>query len=207
MTLVLMVVVIAGAFLAYQWFAAKQNPTAAVVPETEAETEPDQETPEEELVFAGDFTVYDMAGNEVKLSDFRGQPLVVNFWASWCPPCVGEMPDFNQVWQDRQEDVMFMMVNVVDGQRETEESGKEYFRNEGYSFPVYFDLDQDAVATFGIYSYPQSFFIDKHGYFVAYAKGAIDADTLKMAIDMTIEAGEKRQPPPEAGETAPRAAY
>ncbi len=190
-SLALMIVIIAGALFAYQGFTARKNAADSSL----SETDPSQEAAAEgELVLAEDFTVYDIAGKEVNLSDFRGRPLVVNFWASWCPPCVWEMPDFNQVWRDRQDDVMFMMVNVIDGKKETEKSGKEFFQDKGFSFPVYFDIDQDAVSTFGVYSYPQTYFIDKHGYFVAYAKGAIEAATLQEAIDMTIEAGEARQP-------------
>ncbi len=194
-SLALMIVIVAGALFAYQTFTSKRE---AADPRL-SETDPGQEeATEAELVLADDFMVYDIAGKEVNLSDFRGQPLVVNFWASWCPPCVWEMPDFNQVWRERQDDVMFMMVNVIDGKKETEKSGKEFFQEKGFSFPVYFDIDQNAVETFGVYSYPQTLFIDKHGYFVAYAKGAIDAATLQEAIDMTIEAGEMRQPPEDA---------
>lgn len=197
-SLALMIVIVAGALFAYQTFTSKREAADSGL----SETNPGQEeNAEAELVLAENFMVYDIAGKEVNLSDFRGQPLVVNFWASWCPPCVWEMPDFNQVWRDRQGDVMFMMVNVIDGKKETEKSGKEFFQEKGFSFPVYFDIDQNAVETFGVYSYPQTFFIDKHGYFVAYAKGAIDAATLQEAIDMTIEAGEMRQTPEDATDT------
>ena len=68
---------------------------------------------------APDFTVYDSQGTAVRLSDYRGTPVVLNFWASWCGPCQREMPDFDAVYQQLGEEVQFLMVNVTDGSRET----------------------------------------------------------------------------------------
>ena len=99
----------------------------------------DPSASEEELTPAPDFTVYDFQGNEVSLSDFRGKPVVLNFWASWCGPCKREMPDFESIYQELGEDVEFMMVNVTDGSRETRDSAAEFIAGEGYTFPVYYD--------------------------------------------------------------------
>ena len=139
---------------------------------------------EEEKTKAPDFTVLNMDGTSVKLSDFIGKPVVLNFWASWCPPCKGEMPEFNEVYLDVGQDVVFMMVDLVDGQRETKEKGAQHVKDQGYSFPVYFDTNQDAANTYGIMSIPTTIFIDKDGYVVTGAQGAIDAETLRKGIDM-----------------------
>jgi len=131
---------------------------------------------------APDFTVYDSKGNAVKLSSLKGKPVVLNFWASWCPPCKGEMPNFNKVYTETKDDVQFMMVDLVDGQRETQEKGAQYVKSQGFQFPVYFDNKQSAANAYGISSIPSTILIDKDGFIVNGYEGAIDEDTLKKAI-------------------------
>lgn len=136
-------------------------------------------------VEAPDFTVYGGDGSAVKLSDFRGKPVVINFWASWCGPCRSELPDFDAACQELSGEVQFLMVNMTGG-RETRESADALIQAEGYSFPVYYDLEQDAAMTYGVYSLPTTLFIDGEGRGIAQATGAIDRDTLQRGIDMIL---------------------
>ena len=138
-------------------------------------------------VAAPDFTVYDGAGNAVKLSNFRGRPVVINFWASWCGPCRSELPDFDAACRELGGEVQFLMVNMTGG-RETRESADALIQAEGYSFPVYYDLDQDAAVTYGVYSLPTTLFIDKEGRGIAQATGAIDRATLQRGIGLILPA-------------------
>ena len=137
-----------------------------------------------EKIVAPDFTVYDIDGNPIHLSDFKGKPVVLNFWASWCGPCKIEMPDFNEKYLELGEDINFIMVNSTDGSRETVEIASEFIKSTGYSFPVYYDNDSDASMKYGVYSLPTTFFIDADGNFVTYATGAISGDILQKGIDM-----------------------
>ena len=146
-------------------------------------TEATQET-EAELMRVPDFTVYDINGNEVKLSDFFGKPIVVNFWASWCGPCKMEMPDFNEKYLEIGDEVTFLMVNMTDGSRETVDIASAFIAEQGYSFPVFYDTASSAALTYGVYSLPTTFFIDAQGNAIAQATGAIDAATLQKGIDM-----------------------
>ena len=142
-----------------------------------------EEPTEPEKVLAPDFTVYDREGNPVHLSDFVGKPVVLNFWASWCGPCKMEMPDFDDAYAERGEDIHFLMVNMTTG-RETLESAASFIEDQGYSFPVYYDTDANASMTYGVYSLPTTLFIDAEGYGIARATGAINAETLQRGIDL-----------------------
>ena len=144
--------------------------------------QPDTETSEAPL--APDFTVYDREGNEVQLSAFIGKPVVLNFWASWCGPCRSEMPDFEAAYQEFGDDIHFVMVNTTGMMDETQSAAEQFLAGEGYTFPVYYDLDLDAAATYGIVGIPTTYFIDADGRLVAYASSALDAETLQAGIDM-----------------------
>ena len=143
---------------------------------------------------APDFTVYDLDGNEVRLSDYIGKPVILNFWASWCGPCKMEMPDFQSKYQELGEEIQFLMINMTDGSRETTDSASAFISEQGYTFPVFYDTDSDAAIAYGAYSLPTTYFIDAEGNAVARASGAIDAETLQTGIDMIYSGPET---PPE----------
>ena len=139
---------------------------------------------ETELHAAPDFTVYDGDDNAVHLSDFKGKPVVLNFWASWCGPCKMEMPDFEAKSRELEGDVVFMMVNATDGGRETVDTAKQFVTDSGYTFPVYYDTEYSAIYAYGVNAFPTTFFIDAEGNLVAYGQGAMSGETLQTGIDM-----------------------
>ncbi len=163
-----------------------QGPSESPAPTPGQSTESPTPTPEEnppESILAPDFVVVDSEGEEVKLSDYLGIPVVLNFWASWCSPCKSEMPHFNKVSEEYGKDeLVFLMIDLVDGQRETVESGKKYVEENEFTFTVLFDTKQDAAATYGVRSIPSTLFIDKEGYIQAGVEGAIDEETLRRGI-------------------------
>lgn len=144
------------------------------------DTEPDGG---DSYMAAMDFTVYDAEENPVRLSDFKGQPVVLNFWATWCYYCVEELPDFDAAAKDN-PDVAFLMVNVTDGRSETKESAMAFIASEGFDFPVYYDLGLDAASRYGVSSLPMTVFINADGEIVTYAVGMLTRDRLDQGIAM-----------------------
>ena len=138
-------------------------------------------------VAAADFTVYDQSGHEVNLSDFRGRPVVLNFWASWCGPCRSEMPAFDKAYKAYGDDVQFMMVNLTDGMRETVESAAECIDEEGFGFPVFFDTGMEASTAYDVVSIPATYLIDAKGTLVNHVIGAMDEEALMENVRGLLE--------------------
>ena len=158
--------------------------TACQAPDGSLDTTPPESVTYPEGDTAPDFTVLDAEGNEVSLSDFFGTPIVLNFWASWCPPCKAELPDFEAACKKYEGKVTFLMVNMTDGQRETVEVAKDFIASEGYTFPVYFDTKYEASYAYGISSIPTTYFINADGTPEAKATGMISATQLEQGIGM-----------------------
>lgn len=180
------------------WQEPSTNPpesSPATDPEesSEPENNPQEDEDTSKKVVAPDFSVYNVEGEKVQLSDFIGKPIILNFWASWCGPCKGEMPAFQAKFEEYGDDVHFLMINLTDGEKETAEGAYTFILDQEYTFPVYFDTASEAVSGYGIRSIPTTFFIDAEGYAIAQATGAIDAETLQKGIDLIYTAPEETE--------------
>ena len=186
---ILLVTLIGGAGVLYnklspQYSADKLAQTTADI--NESDTSNTTVSQEEQDFTAPDFTVLDYEGNEVRLSDFKGKPVVLNFWATWCYYCKEEMPDFDDACK-KYPDVQFLMVNATDGVQETMADAKAYVEDEGYSFPVFFDTKSEAVDAYYVSGFPSTYFIDADGNLVTYANGMLDMATLEKGIEYIAE--------------------
>ncbi len=107
-----------------------------------------------------DFTVNDFSNQSVRLSDLRGHPVLVNLWASWCPPCRAEMPDLIQFYNaHRAEGLVVLAVNSEDDFA----AGQQYARDHAMPFQVLYDPSGSVERLFGVDGLPSTFLIDRQG--------------------------------------------
>ena len=144
------------------------------------------ETTQAQAETVPDFTVYDAEGTAYKLSDFRGKPVILNFWASWCGPCKAEMPDIEESYKAYGDEIHFLIVNLTDGSSETVETASAYIAEQGYTFPVYYDTAMEAAYAYGISAIPATYFIDAEGGLVHQQVGMMSADVLQQGIDLLL---------------------
>lgn len=142
---------------------------------------------ENEKLKAPYFTVYDENMNPVKLSDYAGTPVVLNFWATWCGYCKDEMPYFQEASENFSEDqVKILMINMTDGRNETKESAMQYMKNNNYTMKLLLDIDQEVAREFRVSGIPRTIFINKDGYIIQDMVGKIDAKTLNTKIEELV---------------------
>ena len=184
------VLLFAAAIFGYNYLSENYQPKgedlSGTVSEPEQPEENEPETPAEDIIMAPDFTVYDAEGNAVKLSDFSGKPVVINFWATWCGYCVREMPAFEKIAAEYSDEVVFMLINVTDGQQETKEEALAFIEEKGYTFPVYYDTDLSATMAYGAYSLPATGFITESGVFAGGQMGAMSEETLLNYVEQLL---------------------
>ena len=166
--------------------APSDTPISATSPSSADETvKPDASGKEKT---APDFTVTDGKGRKVTLSEDFGRPIILNFWATWCPPCRSELHAFEKLYRKYQAEVTFMMIDLSDGYRETPDSVKKFLSENGYTFPVYYDTEGGAAKAYNALSIPFTVAIDKNGNVKKTHLGAMSEAALESMIKSLIEA-------------------
>ncbi len=148
----------------------------------------------ENPVPAKDLSFIDMEGNPVKLSDFYGRPIVMTFWASWCESCRDEMPGFENMYARYGDEVTFLMVDFVDGIRETEETAKKFISDNGYSFPIYFDIGKSGKNVYNVPTIPFTVFICADGNIHRIRNGEIREMDFICYVEDVLADQETEQP-------------
>lgn len=178
--LTILVVVVVGAAIAYNALAGAEGP-GANLQGSQQSSAAQQANP-----LAPDFEVEAADGTLVQLSQLKGTPVVLNFWASTCGPCQSEMPGFQAAFKQYGDQLQFMMVDIPGFNGETVERAKRFLQDNSYTFPAYFDTQGRAAAAFGLSSLPRTYFIDAQGAVVASAAGALDEQVLQEGIDLLL---------------------
>lgn len=134
---------------------------------------------------APDVTFATADGATVSLADYEGQPLILNFWASWCPPCVAEMGSLLQpVHKAHSEDVAFLGMNL----RDDPAAAQQIVESTGVDYDLALDPDGEMFSAFGGVGMPTTVFIDAEGRIVDEHTGAITLDQLQAQVDRLIGA-------------------
>lgn len=165
------------------------NSTPSVEENTPPEATPQPDT-QEPLVFpAPDFELVDQFGNTHTLSEYKGKTVFLNFWATWCPPCRGEMPHIQEIYEEygeNQEDVIILGVAAPNLGRETNKEGIISFLEENnYTFPVVMDETQSIFQQYSISAFPTTFMIDENGTIYGYVSSALSKENMKSIIEQT----------------------
>ncbi len=126
-----------------------------------------------------DFEIETFGGETIKLSDFEGKVVVLNFWASWCPPCRWEMPFFERMSQEYEEqDVVFLGVAISD----TLENVRAFAEGVGVTYPNGLDETGEIARDYGVVSLPTTFFIGKDGNVERRLSSAANEGVLKVFL-------------------------
>lgn len=124
-----------------------------------------------------DFGIKALGGGEVRLSSFKGKIVVLNFWATWCPPCKEEMPSLQTFWQ-KTKDKALAVVAVSEG--EDPATVSSFVKAKGYSYPFYVDPSGSLGSQFGVQGIPTTFVFDKNGLAIARIVGGRSYDEPKL---------------------------
>jgi peroxiredoxin len=128
---------------------------------------------------AENFKLKDLNGKELSLSDLKGKDVFLNFWATWCPPCKGEMPEIEKLYQEtKNSNLVIVAIEIGEPLNDV----KAFIQQNNYNFKVLLDSDQKVSSQYGITGVPTSFFINKEGNIVAENIGAMNIDQMKKYI-------------------------
>ena len=131
---------------------------------------------------APDFTLPRFDGGELTLSQNQGQAVVVNFWASWCPPCREEAPVLERIWRAYDDDVLFVGVDIQD----TEENARAYLGEYDVTYPNVLDTDGKVTVDYGVIGIPVTFFVSRDGIVERRFVGAVKETQLVAWVDELI---------------------
>ncbi|MCL5062504.1 MAG: TlpA disulfide reductase family protein [Nitrospiraceae bacterium] len=130
---------------------------------------------------APEFSLKDLSGKNVRLSDYKGKVVLVNFWASWCPPCKMEIPSFQKVYA-AYKDRGFTIVGIS-----TDDVSQSFIKDMGMTYPVVM-ADDKAIRDYGnIYSIPTSFLVGRDGRIIKKVMGMYFESSLKSDLENALK--------------------
>lgn len=133
---------------------------------------------------APSFTLSTLDGKTVSLEDYKGKKILLNFWATWCPPCKAEMPDMQEMYEENKEkDFVVLGVNVTVTEKNADDVST-FVEDYQLSFPILMDVKGKVAHQFEILSYPTSYFIDSDGVIRGKVIGALSKETMYKEMSL-----------------------
>ena len=134
-------------------------------------------TPVPDKPEAPDFMLHDINENIKELDDYKGKPIIINFWASWCPPCRAELPSMNKAWKKlKDEGIEMIGINIA----EEAETVSDFIKQYPINFPVLLDESGEELENWSIRGLPTTFILDSQGRIVYRAVGGRQWDNKKI---------------------------
>jgi peroxiredoxin len=134
---------------------------------------------------AYNFFLPDLDGNVIDLESFRGRPVIINFWATWCAPCRQEMPDLQAVYEERQGDeLVILAVNSQESYQEV----ADFFAELELTFTPLLDYEGEIVNLYNVFNFPTTYFVDAEGQITAVHRGQLSEEQIEAYLDATIPA-------------------
>jgi peroxiredoxin len=132
-----------------------------------------------------DFELTTLDGKKVKLSDYRGKKVILNFWATWCPPCRAEMPDMEKFYSSyKDKDVVILGVNLANAERD-QTTVKNFIKSYGITYPIPLDKENLAAEMYQVSAIPTSYIIDPQGIIIEKVVGPMDFETMKSLLSIS----------------------
>ncbi|NCF66310.1 MAG: redoxin domain-containing protein [Chloroflexi bacterium] len=133
---------------------------------------------------AHNFSLPDLDGKQVALSEFQGKPVIINFWATWCPPCRLEMPEFQRAYETYEEDDLVILA--VNEAEQSEVVSSFFYDQMGYTYTPLLDEEGQVAEAYGAIGLPSTFFVDDAGEVTAVHRGLLTKGQLEEYLELTI---------------------
>jgi len=163
--------------------AAETTSSAKETPTETSSGKSEETSNEAKVAYSNDFTLYDLDKNLVSMHDYAGKIVVLNFWATWCPPCVAEIPDFINAWNTyKSKNVQFFGISDDDVN-----AIADFVKENKMSYPTLIDGSSDRIMqSWGIDAIPHTFILDGSGEIVFDQLGMMSGDQLVNAIESAL---------------------
>ncbi|ARK25548.1 thiol-disulfide oxidoreductase [Sporosarcina sp. P37] len=171
-------------FIMVQNMAGKPDPSPTQIIKVDDEAMPGEEGLEQYSP-APDFTLETLAGETVTLSALKGKKVILNFWATWCPPCKAEMPHMQKFYSKLtdEDQVELIAVNVTESEKLGVNEVKKFVDSYHLSFPIPLDETAKVTQLYGVFSMPTTFMIDTEGRIAQKIIGPLDEKALHDLVD------------------------